>query len=465
MLYLQTFCVFVILLFFDGGYAASLNPGSHLSVCYFTSWSQYRTDRGKFVPEDVDPTLCTHIIYAFANIDGNNLKAGEPSDESTASGKGMYARVLALKQTNPSLKVLLGVGGWVMGTQPLLLCSWKRHKQDTVLLNVVTYLTQQGFDGLDMDWEYPGSRGSPPQDKHNFVLLMQELHNAFINHQPSPLLLSTAVGVGKWTIDAGYDVPALSGIVDFFNLMTYDLHGNWENSTGHNAPLFVHPSDTGDASHLNVEWAVNYLISLGMPPAKMVLGIPAYGRSFTLDDPSNNGIGAPTHKPGAPGPYTKEAGFISYYEICDMLKTGVVHYAIPAQHAAYVTSGSQWVGYDDQQSLREKACFARSLGLAGVMFWALDLDDFSGQSCGQGKYPLITAATREFQSSDLSACPNPPQITVAPVAMTTQSPFSAFFMQKFQDCSDLWSTCADESPDSCLTDTTMAFNCPSVCGC
>ena len=81
-------------------------------VCYYTNWSQYRPGNGKFVPENVDPFLCTHIIYAFAKLnDDSLLEAFEWNDLSTEWMVGMYDRMIALKKKNKNLKILLAAGG------------------------------------------------------------------------------------------------------------------------------------------------------------------------------------------------------------------------------------------------------------------------------------------------------------------------------------------------------------------
>jgi GH18 family chitinase len=81
-------------------------------VCYYTNWAQYRSSEAKFLPENIDPFLCTHIIYAFAKLDTNSqLAPFEWNDQSTLQTKGMYQRVTDLKKTNPNLKILLSVGG------------------------------------------------------------------------------------------------------------------------------------------------------------------------------------------------------------------------------------------------------------------------------------------------------------------------------------------------------------------
>ena len=81
-------------------------------VCYYTNWSQYRPGVGRFVPENVDPFLCTHVIYAFAKVDeAGNLQPFEWNDQSTEWSRGMFDRMMDLKKKNPNLKISLAAGG------------------------------------------------------------------------------------------------------------------------------------------------------------------------------------------------------------------------------------------------------------------------------------------------------------------------------------------------------------------
>ncbi|RUS72009.1 hypothetical protein EGW08_020234, partial [Elysia chlorotica] len=417
-----------VLFLFAVGTADSLR-----SVCYYTNWSQYRSSLGQFYPEDVDASLCTHLIYSFANIVGTDIVPFEWNDDSTAWSKGMYERTMALKSRNPALKIILAVGGYNMASLPFVNIVRSSASRSSFAQSAVAFLRQRGFDGLDVDWEYPAQRGSTAADKQNFVLLMQELRTAFENEARASgsarLLLTAAVPAGKNSVDVGYDVPVLSRLCDFLSLMTYDLHGSWDSTTGINSPLYAHPSETGDETFLNLDWVANYYVSLGAPRDKLNIGLATYGRSFTLADPSRSfNVGAPATRAGRAGRFTMENGFISYYEICQLIKSGAQVHQETSQRARYLVQRDLWVGYDDVQTIQEKACYARQNAFGGIMFWALDLDDFKGQSCGQGRYPLIRAAVQEMNKPASTPCfrqANPVKPGASPLTPQLYQPLTA----------------------------------------
>ncbi|GFS17169.1 chitinase-3-like protein 1 [Elysia marginata] len=367
-------------------------------VCYHTNWSQYRNGAGKFLPIDLDPFLCTHIVYSFANLRNSELVAFEWNDESTDWQVGNYELVTNLKQQNAELKVLLAVGGWNMASAPFTAMVATPQTRAHFISTSIDFLRGHNFDGLDLDWEYPADRGSPPEDRNRFTALVQELRAAFdaegIQTNRQALLLTAAVAAGKEKIDKGYDIPAISAELDFINLMTYDLHGSWESVTGHNSPLYAGDLESDDKRQLNVDWAASYWVSNGCPPNKLVVGLPLYGRSFTLTT-SSTAVNSPA-SPGLSGPFTREAGYASYYEVCDMLKQADAQpNFLQDQRVPYLVLGNQWMGYDSPNSLREKVRYTRSKGYGGVMVWAIDLDDFSGSFCNVGPYPLLNAIQDE----------------------------------------------------------------------
>ncbi|GBP48406.1 Chitotriosidase-1 [Eumeta japonica] len=146
------------------------NKDGYKIVCYYTNWSQYRQKIGKFLPEDIQPDLCTHIIFAFGWLKKGKLSSFESNDETKDGKTGLYDRINNLKKANPKLKVLLAIGGWSFGTQKFKDMSATRYARQTFIYSAIPYLRDRNFDGLDVDWEYP--KGG--DDKKNYVLLLKE---------------------------------------------------------------------------------------------------------------------------------------------------------------------------------------------------------------------------------------------------------------------------------------------------
>ncbi|GFY52631.1 probable chitinase 10, partial [Trichonephila inaurata madagascariensis] len=179
-----------------------------------------------------------------------------------------------------------------------------------------------------------------------------ELKTEFQKHN---LLLTAAVSAGKHTMDEAYDVPQVSQYLDFINVMCYDYHGGWESFTGHNAPLYARPDDNKENQMLNLNFSINYWISQGAPREKLVLGMGLYGRSFTLQRAEINGFNASAPQKGRAGPYTREPGSLGYNEICEMQATQKWNVVWDDYYMApYAYQDRQWVGYDNEASIRLK---------------------------------------------------------------------------------------------------------------
>ncbi|XP_059149127.1 chitotriosidase-1-like [Physella acuta] len=379
--------------------AGALGATCQRRVCYHTNWSQYRTQPAQFLPSNINASLCTHIIYAFAKLSNNQLAPFEWNDDDTATSKGMYSKFNDLKLTNPQLKTLLAVGGYNLGTAPFSQMAATPTTRARFIQTAIKFLRDRKFDGLDLDWEYPALRGSPAGDAHLFTLLVQETVDAFDLEQKTSgkpkLLLSAAVAAGKETVDVAYEISAIASKLDFINLMSYDFHGSWDPVTGHNSPLYAGLLETGAIRNYNVDFAAKYWVSKGALKSKINIGLPTYGRSFTLSSVSKNNTGDPAAGAGPAGRFTQEPGSLSYYEICEMISQGATVRRSMDQQVPYLVKGSVWVGYDDPVSLRNKVKYIKDNGYGGSMLWTLDQDDFTGTFCGQGKFPLTTAVSQE----------------------------------------------------------------------
>ncbi|KAF5280199.1 hypothetical protein FQA39_LY18116 [Lamprigera yunnana] len=335
--------------------------------------------------EEINSQLFTILIYAFAKLYDNGTV--KPLDEWGDIKKEGYLRFNALKQKNPQLRTLLSIGGGSSdASNTFSLMAMTEDSRRLFIDSSLKFITKYGFDGIDIDWEYPTKKGGKPEDRKNLSLLLKEMRIEFDKYG---YILTMAVISGASSIDPIYEVSQLSRYLHLIHLMTYDMHSFTQGKTGHNAPL--HSNDT-----INVEYSAKAWISKGAISKKIILGVGAYGKSFTLSDPKSHGIGAPTLGPGMAGPYSRSNGTLYYYEVLEFQKNDWMRVWSKEQQVPYSYRNDQWVGYDDVESIEKKVVLASKLKLGGMMMWSVDMDDPRGIA-GE-KFPLAKAMSKKILS-------------------------------------------------------------------
>jgi len=309
-------------------------------------------------PDEVNARKLTRINYAFANIKDGEIVEGFSHDEEN------FATLTALKSVNPSLKVLVSVGGWTW-SGGFSDAALTRQSRARFIASAVRFVERHHLDGLDIDWEYPGQVGNGnvfrPEDKENFTLLLAELRKRFDVEEKRlhrRLYTSIATGASQKFLDHT-EMQKVQRYVDTVNLMTYDFYVGGP-MTGHDAPLFHNPADPKNVS---AERSVEMFLEAGVPKRKLVLGVPFYGRSWGEVSGVNNGL-------FQSGKAAMGVHF-SYPDLPNLLATGFVRHwdATASVPFLYNPQTQVFVTYEDPQSLAAKCRFVNQRGLGGVMFW------------------------------------------------------------------------------------------------
>jgi chitinase len=350
-------------------------------VAYYPEWANFTRN---YHPADLPAAQLTHVNYAFATIDrdgriaiADRKSALERTYPGEAKNHGVLRQLQLLKQRNPHLRTLISVGGWTMSAGFSDAAATERAR-DTFALSCIDLLTRHGFDGVDIDWEYPGGGGKEgnkarPQDTQNFTLLLAELRRQLDNRariDGRPYLLTVAAPAGQWAV-ARFDLARLHPLVDWINLMAYDLANASSEITAFHAPLFASSDDPRkDAKRLSADAAVKTYLAAGVPPSKIVLGVPFYGRGWTGAAPTSHGL---FQKHARPTP-EKSRDTWTYKEITTMYGTQYYH---PEAQAPWLYDDrtGNLVTFDNPRSLAAKADYVLKQRLGGVMIWEITEDD------------------------------------------------------------------------------------------
>ncbi len=407
----------------------SLAPGKRV-VGYYAQWA---AERGGFVA-GISASKISHINYAFSNVseqgacvlgdpaaDVERIHAAKESVNGQADSNdatalhGNFNQLLELKQKYPHLQVLISVGGFTWSGNFSNAALTEASRAAFAKSCVDLYLKQYKgvFDGIDIDWEYPGGGGlSPglPEDKHNFTLLLAELRRQLDELGKSDgkhYLLTIAAPAGPGAAQH-FERSEFIQYLDWLNLMAYDLHGTWESTTNFNAPLYKAAKDPADAS-LNVDASAQEYLKAGVPADKLVVGVPFYGRGWKGVPNTNNGL-YQSSTGAAQGQF--EEGAFTYTELKDnYLSTYKRTWNEEAQVPwLYNPDTGIFIGYDDPESIAAKAGYVKDQGLGGIMIWELS----------QGNDDLLDAIQKGFQTGGL------PHVvpTKDPNAATAPRPFT-----------------------------------------
>lgn len=345
MLKRNTFLLFFFLLL---GFACAGQKG--LTVTAYYSGGPKQVD-------SIAAEKISHIIFSFCHLKGNRLNVDNARDTATLRA------LVGLKKKNPSLKVLLSLGGWG-GCEPCSDVFLKKENRNAFARSVKELNEYFGSDGIDLDWEYPAIEGHPghpyrPEDKASFTALVKELRSVLGNRYE----VTFAAGGFQKFINESIDWKEVMPLVDRVYLMTYDLVNGYSKVTGHHTPLYssLQQPESADA-------AINRLLALGVPAGKMVIGAAFYARVWEDVPPADNGLYQPgrfkeaTAFKDMPAAYPEDKGFIRYWD-----STISAPYMYHPVQKLFIT-------YDDHHSIMLKTRYAKNRGLNGIMFWELTLD-------------------------------------------------------------------------------------------
>jgi chitinase len=392
-------------------------------VGYFIEWGIYgRNYKVKDVKTSGSAERLTVLNYAFGNVAPDNTgdvvcKLGDDwadyqkpwTAEDSVTGAevtwprpilGNFQQLQALKQQYPQLKVLISLGGWTwskyFSDAALTKQSRERFVSSCIDLFVKGDIPDPGwggmggpgaaagvFDGIDVDWEWPGSEGNAgniirAQDKQNYKLLLAEFRkqlHAYGKQTGRDYLLTAFLPASADKIDAGLEVPDIFGFLSFGNVQGYDFHGTWEPTTNHQSNLYTSPSDPSSPRYSD-DAVVDEYLQRGAPPKEIVLGVPFYSRGWTGVSAANDGLYQPATG-AAPG--TWEAGVDDYKVVTNRLASGFVRHEDPVSGAAWLFDGTTFWTYDDPSIMAAKAAYARQNRLGGIMFWELSGDTPDGE--------------------------------------------------------------------------------------
>lgn len=322
----------------------------------------------------------SYVIYAFT----------EPTDTfecaaPTHKQRRQLAALRQLRHDNPHLKVLISIGGWDAAPQ---FSDIVTHAQSRTLFArscIERYIIGQKLDGIDLDWEFPvhgGMNKSRPSDRANFTKLARDIRAQLDKlgaANDRHYLLTAAVPAaryekdGPYVVTDSYNLKALTPVLDWFNVMTYDFGTAFSPVSNFNQPMYANPNDPTPEPQRkwnNVTGAVTFFEAHGVPASKIMLGVGFYGRGFVGVSSQNAGLYSQYDTTFSFSPWRKIRA--EYLDSPDWTR----HWSDTAQAPwLYNTDKHVLLSYEDPKSMGIKAKFIRDKGLKGAMIWEIGLDD------------------------------------------------------------------------------------------
>lgn len=287
-------------------------------------------------PNIPDPFIFSHLIYAFCDFNNTN-------DGVELTNPDKLRKMCLLKDINPDLKVILGIGGFKK--EGFSEMSADKRKRSNFVKQCKQIIDGYGLDGIDLDWEFPGTtaggHSASPDDEKNYVKLVKDLRKTLGKNKTISFYSNNS---GNWI-----DFPGMLKYVDYVHVSGYNLDVPKPNKKiKHQSPLYSSPA-TGDWC---IDKSIKRHISLGVPPDKILMGIPFFGRGT---DPYPNYVeakGIPRHTEEQEEKWDDSAKAPYYVD----------------------KDGDLALGFDNEESISIKCDYIKSHQLAGSFIWTYDSD-------------------------------------------------------------------------------------------
>ena len=332
-------------------------------TAYYAGWAAY----SGYTPDKVKASGLSVLNYAFATVGPDNKVAVGDPDIDPAN----FTKLRTLRNTYPNLKIVISVGGWddsARFSDAALTPASRTAFADSA----VSFLKTYGFDGIDIDWEYPTGGGKTgntrrSSDPENFRMLLKALRvrlDAEGAKDGKHYILSFAGGSSAQYAN-GIGLSSVAQTVDYGLIMTYDLQGPWCSYTDFNAAL-TPASGTSPQGKNSVDASVRSWLSAGFPAGKLVMGVPFYGYAYQNVSSANNGLWQKFSSGSAVGYDTINSKYLS--------SSSFKRFYDSAAQVPWLFGGSVFISYDDASSVGAKTKYAVSKGLLGVGAWELSFD-------------------------------------------------------------------------------------------